>query len=162
MKTLLLSLTLFCFSCTDKVPHKVYCQGFVVRELIRTPDQEELSRTFTLKCNGQCPGGKPCSVIKKEFNPAKPGNIVSEEWCGCPGDEAPLACDVVLTTYNFDGRIVQQADCTKGTTCPTSADSCVQQPTKEVIDTIRNAQGADSLYKYTGQITCECEPRRNL
>ena len=160
MKTLLFIFTLICFSCTNRTPDKVYCQGFVVREIIRTTDQEELSRIFTLKCNGKCPDGQDCSIIKKEFSPAKPGNIISEEWCGCTGDKAPQVCDVVLTTYNFDGRIVQQADCTKGKMCPTDSDSCVQQPAKEVIDTTRNAQGADSLYKYTGTITCECEAVR--
>jgi hypothetical protein len=140
-----------------KVPDKVYCQGFVVKVIETTPEGEELLRQFTLGCNGMCPGEKACEKLKREFNPPRPDGLVKEEWCGCPGDTIPAACDIVIRTFNNNGRQVQQADCTPWDTCPVG-DSCIQQPDRDRrIDTVKSVTGKDSIYRYTSTLSCECE-----
>ncbi len=160
---LLLSMTLLVLSCDnkDKVLSKVYCQGFVVKMVEQDPSHEELSRNLALHCNGECPNRKPCEILSLVYNPAKAGGLIKEEWCGCKGDTAPLACDVVLKTYNINDRVIQQADCTSWNTCPVKTDSCIQMPDKDMkIDTLRSIDKKDSVYRYTATITCECMNRK--
>jgi len=153
--TALLPVFLFIIvvSCNDAAD-KVYCQGFVTREIVHTADHEEISRTFRLGCNGQCPGDS-CAILKKEYNPVQPNGLVKEEWCGCPGDTIPRGCDIILKTYNINGRMVQQADCTPFDSCPVKTDSC-QQQNRERVDTLRTVDNRDSIYHYYTTITCEC------
>ena len=160
---LLATVTLLVLSCKNNndVPSKVYCQGWVVRVIEQDPSHEELSRTFTLHCNGKCPGGNQCAILSKNYDPATPGGLIKEEWCGCKGDKIPVACDVVLKTYNINGRVIQQADCTSWNTCPVKTDSCIQMPDKDMkIDTLRSVDKKDSIYRYTGTIMCECMNRK--
>ena len=161
---LLFSVALLVLSCknNDKVPSKVYCQGWVVKVIEQNASHEELSRSFTLHCNGDCPDGKHCDSLFKNYDPAKPGGLIKEQWCGCKGDTMPMACDVVLRTFRTeDGRIIQQADCTPFNTCPAKTDSCIQQPDKDTkTDTLRSVDGKDSIYRFTGTITCECMNRK--
>jgi hypothetical protein len=166
MKTicLLAAVTLLVLACNnnDKVPSKVSCQGWVAREIEQDPTYGELSRKFTLHCNGKCPGGKPCEILSLSYDPPTFGRLIKEEWCGCKGDEKPKACDVVLRTYNSNGMIVQQADCTGWNTCPTDADSCIQKNKGGRVDTLRSVAGKDSIYRYLDTITCECVNRVGL
>ncbi len=43
-------------------------------------------------CEGTCPGGRKCEVIKG------PKNIHGgyREWCGCPGESEPKGCHIVI------------------------------------------------------------------
>ena len=157
MKNLLFTLLLvlmFFLSCKP-AKDKVHCQGFVIREILHTPDHEEISRNFRLDCNGECPNKEKCKPLEKVYNPPVQNGLKKVEWCGCQGDSIPTYCDVLLRTYISNGRIVMQADCTPPESCPIVSDSCTQI-NKGKVDTIRTADNRDSLYKYTDQITCEC------
>ena len=157
MKYLLAALLLgfLLYPSCKPAKDKVYCQGFVTREILHTPDHEEISRNFTLGCNGDCPNKEKCKTLEKVYDPPQPNGLKKVEWCGCQGDSVPVYCDVLLRTYISNGRIVMQADCTPSESCPVKSDSCIQV-NKGKIDTIRTADNKDSLYKYTDQITCEC------
>ena len=151
----LFALGLIYSSCKD-VPSKVYCQGFVVKETVHTPNHEQISIKYTLYCNGKCPGGIDCKK-EKTYNPPQQNGLIKMEWCGC--DSLPTSCDVVLKTFNSNGRIIQQADCTKWDSCPVNSDSCIQNPSRSRVDTIFNTDRSVKEFQYKDTITCDCVSR---
>ena len=155
LSILVFSLCLFSSSCKD-VPSRVYCNGFVVKETVRTPEHEEVSVKYTLYCNGECPEGEPCN---KEivYNPPRQNGLMKIEWCGC--DSVPTACDVVLRTFSINGREIKQADCTEWNSCPVVSDSCIQNPNRSGIDTVFNDNNTISEFQYSDTITCDCVAR---
>ncbi|PSL44290.1 hypothetical protein CLV51_106156 [Chitinophaga niastensis] len=157
---LILLSILFATGCKNGGKDKVYCQTFIQRETIHDKNHKELSTKYKLLCTGHCPGKDSCEKITITYNPPLKNGLIKKQWCGCNGDTIPQACDVVLYTYNFDGRIVQTADCTAFNTCPVATDSCIQQNRDIGTDTIRSADHKDSLYIYHTQISCECMNRK--
>ncbi|HVI46458.1 MAG TPA: hypothetical protein VM802_16400 [Chitinophaga sp.] len=147
--------------CKQEDKTKAYCQTFIQREIIHNKNHEELAARYKLLCTGRCPGKDSCEKITITYNPPLPNGLAKKQWCGCRGDTMPPACDVILYTYNFGGRIVQQVDCTPPNTCPVTSDSCIQQNKETTTDTIRSADHKDSLYIYHTQISCECMNRQN-
>ncbi len=151
---LVFSLSLFYSSCKN-VPSQIYCNGFVVKETIHTPEHEEISIKYTLYCNGEFTGGEPCN---KEivYNPPRQNGLSKLEWCGC--DSVPNACDVVLRTFILNGREIKQADCTEWNTCPIATDSCIQNPNRSSIDTVFT-NNTIKEFRYLDTITCDCVVR---
>jgi hypothetical protein len=152
----LLLLGVASFSCKD-VPAKVYCQGFIVKETVHSADHEQLSVEYALHCNGECPNGVSCKK-EKVYDPPQANGLVKIEWCGC--NDTPDACDIVLKTYNTGGREIKQADCTAWDTCPTDADSCVQNPSRSRIDTVFNSDKTVKEFHYTDTLSCDCIARK--
>ena len=161
IKLLLSTILIFLgSSCNDRENDKVYCQGQVVRDIIQDRNHDELSRTFRLFCSGNCTDKDSCKIDTVIYNPPLPNGMIRKEFCGCKGDTIPRWCDIILYTYQINGRIIQQADCTPFNTCPNKTDSCIQQD-RETVDTIRSIDQKDSLYHFHTIISCECMNRIN-
>jgi hypothetical protein len=146
-------------SCNDRGKDKVYCQGQVIRDIVQDKNHDEISRKFKLLCSGDCPNKNPCKIDTVTYDPPQANGLIMKEFCGCKGDTTPRWCDVILYTYNINGRIIQQADCTPYKTCPIDTDSCIQQ-NRETVDTIRSVDHHDSLYHYHAVISCDCMNRK--
>ena len=162
-RMILCSLALFWSACRTGPVTDVddRCQGQGIYETlsranINTPRPE--SPTYRVVCSGVCTEGSPCDTIVKRYFPPKRG-VDMRVFCGCGGEEAPLACDVVLekrdTIYIFVCTALLAG-------CPAKGDSCIQVD-RTVKDTIRTvATGMDSLYRTRRITTCECINRKSL
>jgi len=159
---LLISTAVFLLfsACNNREKDKVYCQGQVIRDIIHDKNHDELSRTFELVCSGDCPDKQKCQIQTVTYDPPGAGGLIKKEFCGCKGDTIPRWCDVILYTYQINGRTIQKADCIPFNTCPNNSDSCIQQ-NRETVDTMRTVDKKDSLYHYHAVISCECMNRKN-
>jgi hypothetical protein len=163
MKYLLLiiaGLILLSGKCKKK-REEVFCQGQVIEETTQDAETGRNSYRMFLACASHCRDGSLCDSIVKEYDPPKNGYIVREVWCGCPGDQQPQGCDVIIQTQRFsEDTILRKAVCTDwNESCPLPADSCLPGY-RNLKDTIKSVvTGKDSIYRFKRITACECMNR---